>query len=178
MRNVVNPIVLNPFYTTFDGNKIPWYRNILLHNVHALSPGPITLAGLDPAHKLEATLDNVTIDGLKAADITAKHATLIIRHGNLDPAGEDVHSPGTEGGAAPLQLRWQVPTLRPELPFPHLRRAHPARGQDPLRRRRRHRRFLQRPGRHQPRARPPAASSSSPPAPTASASSSPSPTSR
>ena len=101
MRNVINPIVLNPFYTTFDGNKIPWYRNILLHNVHALSPGPITLAGLDAGHRLEATLDNVTIDGVKSADITARHAMLTVRHGNLDPSGDDVHTAGSEGGAAP-----------------------------------------------------------------------------
>ena len=101
MRAVINPIVLNPFYTTFDGNKIPWYRNILLHNVHALSPGPITLAGLDSGHKLEATLDNVTIDGVRSADITARHATLTVRHGNLDPTGEDVHTTGSERGVAP-----------------------------------------------------------------------------
>jgi polygalacturonase len=99
MRNVINPIVFNPFYTTFDGNRIPWYRNILLHNVHALSSGPITLAGLDSAHKLEATLDTVTVDGVKATDITARHAVLTIHHGNLDPTGEDVRTTGAEGGA-------------------------------------------------------------------------------
>ncbi len=100
MRNVINPIVLNPFYTTFDGNHIPWYRNILLHNVHALSSGPITLSGLDTNHKLEVTLDTVNIDGLKPADITAKHAAITIRHGNLDPSGEDVRTSGSEGGTA------------------------------------------------------------------------------
>ena len=99
MRNVINPIVLNPFYTTFDGNHIPWYRNILLRNVHALSPGPITLSGLDASHKLEAAFDNVTVDGVKASDITAKHATIALHHGNLDPTGEDVRTPATTAAA-------------------------------------------------------------------------------
>ena len=100
MRAVGNPIVLNPFYTTFDGTHIPWYRNILLHNVHSLGTGPITISGLDSAHKLEATFDTVNVDGLRTTDITARHATLTIRHGNLDPAGEDVRTTGTTGGPA------------------------------------------------------------------------------
>ena len=98
MRGVTNPIVLNPFYTTFDGNKIPVYRDIVLRNVHSLAAGSITLAGLDPAHRLEATLDNVVIDGVKTSDITARHAVLTLRHANLDPAGEDVRTIGSAGG--------------------------------------------------------------------------------
>jgi polygalacturonase len=101
MRNVANPIVLNPFYTTFDGTKIPLYRNIVLHNVHSLGTGGITLAGLDATHRLEATLDNVTIDGLRSADITARHAVLTLHHGDLEPAGDDVHDSGSIGGGTP-----------------------------------------------------------------------------
>lgn len=98
MRGVGNPIVLNPFYTTFDGNKIPVYKDIVLHNVHSLGSGGITLAGLDASHRLEATLDDVVIDGEKNADITARHAILTVRHGNLDPVGDDVRVSGTTGG--------------------------------------------------------------------------------
>ena len=100
MRGVVNPIVLNPFYTTFDGTKIPVYKNILLRNVHSLGTGGITLAGLDAAHRLEATLDNVVIEGVKASDITARHASLTLRRGNLEPTGEDLRVVGTVGGGA------------------------------------------------------------------------------
>ncbi len=102
MRGVTNPIVLNPFYTTFDGTKIPVYKDILLHNVHSLGSGGITLAGLDAAHRLEATLDNVVIEGVRAADVTARHAVLTIRHGDLEPAGEDMHVSGAAGGGAPF----------------------------------------------------------------------------
>jgi polygalacturonase len=102
MRGVGNPIVLNPFYTTFDGNKIPVYKDIVLHNVHSLGSGNITLAGLDAAHRLEATLDGVYIDGVKPADIIARHAVLTIKHGNVDPSGDDVRVTGASGGGSPI----------------------------------------------------------------------------
>ena len=102
MRGVTNPIVLNPYYTTFDGNRIPVYKDILLHNVHSLGSGGVTLAGLDPAHRLEATLDNVTIDGEKSGEISARHANFTVRHGDLDPAGDDVHVSGSDGGGVPF----------------------------------------------------------------------------
>lgn len=100
MRGVGNPIVLNPFYTTFDGTKIPWYKDIVLRNVHSLGNGAVTLAGLDALHRLEATLDNVVVDGMKSGEITARHAVLTVRHGNLEPAGEDVRVTGSAGGGA------------------------------------------------------------------------------
>ena len=100
MREVGNPIVLNPFYTTFDGTSIPVYKNIVLHNVHSLGAGGVTLAGLDAAHRLEATLDNVVIDGIKTSDITARHANLTLRRGDLEPSGEDLHLTGAAGGGA------------------------------------------------------------------------------
>jgi len=96
IRNSPNPIVLNPFYTTFDGNKIPTYRGIFLHNVHALTPGTIIMRGLDADHKLDATLSNVVIDNEKPDDITAKFAIFGEHGGNLQLKGEDVvvHSGG------------------------------------------------------------------------------------
>lgn len=64
MRNVPNPIILTSMYTTFAGDKIPVYRDILLKNVHALTPGRVTFLGTDPDHKLEINLDDVTVAGL------------------------------------------------------------------------------------------------------------------
>lgn len=116
MRDVPNPIVLNPFYTTFEGTRIPLYRNITLRNVHSLSSATVQpsliLAGLDQAHRLEATLDNVVVDGIKAADVNARHAIFTLRHGNLDPAGEDLRVNGSSGGGAPLPCADAFP------PFP------------------------------------------------------------
>lgn len=98
MRGVANPIVLDPFYTTFDGDRIPVYRNIVLRNVHSLASGGITLAGLDPAHRLEATLENVVIDGVRPGDITSRHALFTVKHGNLGPTGDDIRIAGSSGG--------------------------------------------------------------------------------
>ncbi len=81
-----------------DGTKYPLYRNIVLRNVHSLGSGGVTLVGLDALHRLEATLDNVTIDGEKSGEVTARHAVISVRRGNLDPAGEDVRVMGGAGG--------------------------------------------------------------------------------
>jgi polygalacturonase len=63
MRNVANPIVLTSMYTTFPGDKLPIYRNILLRDVHSITPGWITYRGLDEQHPVEFRLDNVQVDG-------------------------------------------------------------------------------------------------------------------
>ena len=65
MRNVQNPIVLTSMYTTFDGNKLPDYRDIVLKNVHSVTPGWLTLLGVDAEHKIGVSLENVTVDGVR-----------------------------------------------------------------------------------------------------------------
>lgn len=101
MRNVVNPIVLTPLYTTFSGDKLPIYRDILLSDVHSVTTGSFTFFGLDAEHKLGVKLDNVTVDGLRPGDIRAEHAEIQVgpRRGNLIPSGNDVAM--TDTGAAP-----------------------------------------------------------------------------
>ena len=100
MRNVGNPIVLNPFYTTFSGDKIPVYRGIVLENVHALTPGAVTMRGLDAAHLLDATLNNVTVSGVKADEVNAQFAVFGVHGGNLELKGEDVVVHGVAHAAA------------------------------------------------------------------------------
>ena len=92
MRNVVNPIVLTPMYTTFPGDKLPVYKNILLKDVRSVTTGWITLLGLDAEHKLGVTLDNVSVDGLRSGDMRAENADVAIgpRRGNLVPEGNGV----------------------------------------------------------------------------------------
>jgi polygalacturonase len=92
MRDVRNPIVLTPLYTTFPGDLLPVYRDIVLKDVHSLTTGPLTIAGLDDQHRLETTFDNVFVDDLKPADIRASHAAITTGPvlGNLNPSGEDV----------------------------------------------------------------------------------------
>jgi polygalacturonase len=102
IRNSPNPIVLNPFYTTFDGTRIPVYRGIFLHNVHALTPGSIIMRGLDADHRLEATLSNVVIDDQKPDDVLARYAVFGSHGGNLTPTGEDVT---VNSGSASVSVR-------------------------------------------------------------------------
>jgi polygalacturonase len=76
MRNVTNPIILTPMYTTFPGDRLPVYRDIVLKDVHSVTPGWLTLLGLDPQHKLGVTLDNVTVDGQRPEQVHTENAEI------------------------------------------------------------------------------------------------------
>ena len=105
MKDVANPIVLNSMYTIFPGDLIPVYRNILLKDVHSVTPGYTTVLGVDAEHKVDVRFDNVTIDGLTPKYMAAEHATVEVgpQRGNLAPSGTDVsvHDDGS-ATAAPI----------------------------------------------------------------------------
>ena len=94
IRNVPNPLVFTPHYTTFTGNRLPIYNDITLENVHVLTPGAYTFYGLDadPGHKLEIKLDNVFADDQKDSLFYDQDADITIgpHLGNLVPKGDDV----------------------------------------------------------------------------------------
>lgn len=103
IRDVRNPLLLTPLYTTRAGNLLPVYRSIILRNVHILSPGRITLDGLDSTHKLGLTFDNVFADGLKRKSLRAADADIALgpQVGNLLPSGRNVilsRLPGSRPG--------------------------------------------------------------------------------
>ena len=92
IRNVPNPLVFTPHYTTFTGDRPPIYKDITLENVHVLTPGAFTFLGLDPDNKLEIKLDNVFADNQKDSLFYDQDAAITIgpERGNLDPKGDDV----------------------------------------------------------------------------------------
>jgi polygalacturonase len=94
IRNVPNPLVFTPHYTTFTGDRLPIYREIMLENVRILTPGAYTFSGLDsdPLHKLEITLNNVFADDQKDSLFYDQDADIVIGPlvGNLVPQGNDV----------------------------------------------------------------------------------------
>jgi polygalacturonase len=92
IRNVANPLVFTPLYTTFSGDRLPIYKDITLENVHVLTPGAFTFYGLDAEHKLEIKLDNVFADDQQHSLFYDKDAEIKIgpRAGNLAPKGGDV----------------------------------------------------------------------------------------
>jgi len=83
---------MDPFYSTERGAKPPDFRDIQLHNVFIATPGKITLLGLDAQHPLKVTMDGVHVAGLRASDIRAAHARIVVGAGgsNVKPSGEDV----------------------------------------------------------------------------------------
>jgi polygalacturonase len=99
MRNTADPIVLDTRYTNFAGEKIPTYRNITLRDVTSVSPGALAFLGYDDQHRLDVTLDNVTVAG-PAKDVRAEHAEVHVgpRRGNFVPAGLDLSV--TDSGAS------------------------------------------------------------------------------
>ncbi len=119
LRNVTNPIVLTTMYTTFSGDKLPVYRDILLKNVRSTTQGAFTLLGLDANRKLGVTFDNVSV-AVQPQDVRMEHADLTIgpRRGNFIPQGND-SSVTTEGStpAAPLDCTGRFPAF-PEIPTP------------------------------------------------------------
>ncbi len=94
IRNVPNPLVFTPHYTTFTGDRLPIYKDIALENVHVLTPGAFTFLGLDadPDHKLEIRLDNVFADDQQDSLYYDQDAAITIgpHLGNLVPKGDDV----------------------------------------------------------------------------------------
>ncbi len=116
IRNVTNPLVFTPHYTTHPGDLLPIYTGIALDNVRILTPGAYTFMGLDADHKLQIKLDNVFADGLQQSRIIAKDADITIgsRQGNLTPSGEDIVIHQTPGAAPGTPLSCQARFV----PFP------------------------------------------------------------
>jgi polygalacturonase len=129
IRNVRNPLVFTPHYTTFGGDRLPIYRDITLENVHVLTPGAFTFLGLDAEHKLEMKLDNVFADDQQHSLFYNKDAEITIgpRRGNLAPAGDDVtirEAPNSTPGT-PLECDARF------VPFPSLATAPEMAGKVP-----------------------------------------------
>jgi polygalacturonase len=103
IRDVKNPLVFTPLYTTFTGDQLPVYRDISLQNVHVLTAGSYVFQGLDSEHKLGLKLDSVFADEQQQSKMLVKDAEIVIgsKRGNLEPSGEGAsttQTPGSEAG--------------------------------------------------------------------------------
>lgn len=114
MRNVKNPIVMDPFYSKSPGDLPPTYEDIVLKDVKDLNAGKVTLEGLDAQHLLKMRLDGVFIDGVREEQIRAQHARFEIGPGgiNFKPQGEDVQINTAGKGSHPGSCQ------RAFVPFP------------------------------------------------------------
>ena len=94
-RNLANPILITPMYTTATGTLIPNYNGITIRNFRSVASTvapTVTLLGFDSSHITGVTLDNVVIDGVNAARINASNASVTLGPGNVNftPTGAGV----------------------------------------------------------------------------------------
>jgi polygalacturonase len=91
MRGVANPIAISPYYTNqttegfvdphYTGDKIPDYKNILIQDVWALTPGDVLIAGIDDGHQTEVRLDNVVVKDILRIQLHTAHAKISVGPG-------------------------------------------------------------------------------------------------
>jgi polygalacturonase len=115
LRDIANPILLTPNYSTRTGSKIPEYTNITFKDIHQVTGGSntptVTLDGYDGAHRNSVTLDNVVIEGLTPSHVAAAYTNVTLGPGavNFTPSGTGVSVTGTVSGSStpnPCTDKW------------------------------------------------------------------------
>ena len=115
LRDIANPILLTPTYSTATGSDIPQYTNITFKDIHQVSGGSntpmVTLDGYDAAHLNSVTLDNVDIEGLTASHVTAQYTNVTLGPGavNFTPSGTGVKVTNSVSGSStpnPCTNKW------------------------------------------------------------------------
>jgi polygalacturonase len=100
IRDVKNPIILDPFYSKIPGNLPPLYQDIKLKNLHVAGGGKLTMLGLDAQHLLGLQLDGVLVDDFAPSFLRAAHTRVVAGPGavNLAVSGDDVETTQTNSG--------------------------------------------------------------------------------
>jgi len=115
VRNLSNPILLTPTYSTATGSLIPQYTNIKIQNFHGVGGGSntpqVTLDGYDSSHVNSITLDNVVIDGISPANVSASYTNVTLGPGavNFTPSGTGVNVTNNIAGSStpnPCTNKW------------------------------------------------------------------------
>jgi len=93
VKDIHYPLQLNPFYNTNTGTLIPTFQNVVLSNVHFLTPTTgqypysVELQGHDATHLTTMTMQNVVFDTLAPNQVTpAPEYDTIALSGNVYPA--------------------------------------------------------------------------------------------
>ncbi|HEY4015251.1 MAG TPA: glycosyl hydrolase family 28 protein [Polyangiaceae bacterium] len=103
VRDLANPIIITPRYTTSTGTMIPMYGGITIRDFHALQgalSSTVTIDGFDSSHITGLTLDNVVVDGTKS--VTATEANIVLGPGmvNFTPSGTGVTVTDNQSGTS------------------------------------------------------------------------------
>ncbi len=104
-REVANPILLTPNYSTLTGSDIPQYTNIKIQNFHSLKTTvtpTVTLDGFSAAFMNSVTLDNVVVDGITSANVLAAFTNVTLGPGsvNFTPTGTNVNVTNSVSGTS------------------------------------------------------------------------------
>jgi polygalacturonase len=103
VRNLANPILLTPRYTSATGTMIPMFTGITIRNFHAIAATlipTVTIDGFDSSHITGITLDNVVIDGSKNISATEANVTLGPGAVNFTPTGTGVTVTNNQSGTS------------------------------------------------------------------------------
>jgi polygalacturonase len=115
LRDISNPILLTPKYSTLTGPDIPQYTNIAFKDIHQVTGGSntptVTLDGYDSSHLNSVTLDNVVIEGITSAHVTAAYTNVTLGPGavNFTPSGSGVTVNSSVSGSStpnPCTGKW------------------------------------------------------------------------
>ena len=95
VRGLTNPIILTPMYSSATGTEYPYFTGITIQNFRSMSTSTtpkVTLLGYDATHMLGLTLDNVVVDDIAAANVSASYADITLGPGsvNFTPSGTSV----------------------------------------------------------------------------------------
>jgi polygalacturonase len=95
VRNLTNPILVTPHYSSATGTSIPSFTGIVIRNFRSVSSSVtpnVTLDGYDASNPTGITLDNVVIDDIAASNVTASYASVTLGPGNVNftPSGTGV----------------------------------------------------------------------------------------
>jgi hypothetical protein len=103
VRDLANPIIITPRYTTATGTMIPMYGGITISDFHALQgalSSTVTIDGFDSSHITGLTLDNVVIDGTNSVTATEANITLGPGMVNFTPSGTGVTVTNDQSGTS------------------------------------------------------------------------------
>jgi polygalacturonase len=115
LRDISNPILLTPKYSTMTGSDIPQYTNITFKDIHQVTGGSntptVTLDGYDTSHLNSVTLDNVVIEGIASSHVTAAYTNVTLGPGavNFTPSGTGVTVTNSVSGSStpnPCTNKW------------------------------------------------------------------------
>lgn len=121
IRDIVNAILINTEYNPlFSGTSYPMFGSLAFHDVHSvncmgLTQPVVTLGGFNEVYPAgPITLDNVIVDGIGPAAVSAQFANFVLGPGNVNfmPSGVDVTvTNNISGQTTPHQCTFpQLPT--------------------------------------------------------------------